>query len=74
MKIKQLVKVMGLGADQTVRINDEREHRTIESVGGWVLEPDYDYSGYNYNEVERIMNLTVTGMAFNGDTLTIWAG
>ena len=43
MKIKNLQKVVELKNEQFVRINDQRNMRTIESAQGWVFEPDYDY-------------------------------
>ena len=72
MKIKQLMNVMVLSDDQYVTVNDYRTHKRIDSVGGWVFEPDYDYHGNNYEEVERILNLTVGSAEFANDRLTIW--
>ena len=73
MKIKSLQKVVSVHENQRVIIFDQRNHRTIETVEGWVLEPSYDYDGYNYEEIERILNLSVSDVEFNGNTLKIWA-
>ena len=73
MTIRQLQKVFDLNDNQRVRINDGRTVRTIESDYGWVLEPDYDYDGYNYEEIERIMKLKVEGVKFEKNWLVIWA-
>ena len=74
MTIRQLQKFFALTDKQRVRINDMRKVLTIESDYGWVLEPDYDYDGYNYEEVERIMKLKVEEVRFEKNWLTIWAG
>lgn len=73
MTIRQLQNVFDLSDNQRVRINDGGEYLTIESDSGWVLEPGYDYDGYNYEEVERIMKLKVYCIEFKGDQLIIWA-
>lgn len=73
MTIKQLQKVLDVKFYQNVRIRDTRNQRTIETMRGWVLEPDYDYDGYNYEEIERILSLHVDSAEFGGDLLTIWA-
>lgn len=73
MTIRQLQKVMDVNDNQYVKIHDTRTQRTIDSIEGWVFEPDYDYEGFNYDEVERIMNLKITAMEFSNDWLTIWA-
>lgn len=72
MKVKQLMKVAEIKVGQHVKINDGRNYRTIETSEGWILEPDYDYEGFNYDEIERIKNMTVDGMEFSEDCLTIW--
>lgn len=73
MTIKQLQQVLNVKFYQNVRIRDTRNQRTIETMRGWVLEPDYDYDGYNYEEIERILSLHVDSAEFGGDLLTIWA-
>lgn len=73
MKIRQLQRVVDVKDNQHVKINDGRKLITIESDCGWCFEPDYDYEGFNYDEIERIMNLSVDGIEFNGKVLTIWA-
>lgn len=73
MKIKQLQKVVELNNEQFVRIQDTRNNRTIESSSGWALEPDYDYPGFNYEEIQRILNLTVDSVTFGKYSLVIWA-
>lgn len=73
MTIRQLQKVTELKDGQRVRINDMRKLVTIESDYDWCFEPDYDYEGYNYDEVERIMRLSVDGLNFDSRWLTIWA-
>ena len=73
MTIRQLQKVFALTDKQRVRINDLRKARVIESDYAWVLEPDYDYDGYNYEEVERIMKMKVEEVRFEKNWLTIWA-
>lgn len=73
MTIKQLQKILDVKFYQNVRIRDTRNQRTIESNGGWSLEPDYEYSGYNYEEIERILSLRVDSAEFGGDLLTVWA-
>lgn len=73
MTIKQLQKVMDLNDDQYVRINDQRNHRMIESSEGWCFDIDYDYDGYNYEEVERILALRVSSCKFTKYSLVIWA-
>ena len=72
MTIRQLQKVLDLTDNQRVRINDGRKLITIESDCGWCLEPDYDYEGYNYDEIERIMKLKISGMKFEKNWLIIW--
>ena len=73
MTIKQLQNVFSVHVTQRVRIHDRKNSRTIESVYGWVLEPDYDYVGFNYQEVDRILSLHVHGAEFRGDWLIIYA-
>lgn len=73
MTIKQLQQVFSVKASQRVKIHDRKNSRTIESVYGWVLEPDYDYEGFNYEEVERILSMHVYGAEFRGEWLIIFA-
>lgn len=74
MKIKSLQKIVELKPDQFVVINDQKNNRTLESEsGGWVFEPDYDYAGFNYEEIERILNLSVSAVEFGKYSLRIWA-
>lgn len=73
MKIKQLQKVLEVNEWQRVMINDMRTLRKIETVEGWVLEPEYEYCGTNVDEVERILNLNVHAAEFKDDLLIIWA-
>jgi hypothetical protein len=73
MTIRQLQRVFNVKDDQRVRVNDGRKLITIESDYGWCFEPDYEYEGFNYDEIERIMKLSVDGAEFNGKVLTIWA-
>ena len=73
MTIKQLQNVFSVKDSQRVRIHDRKNSRTIETVCSWVLEPDYDYEGFNYQEVERIMSMRVHGAEFRGDWLIIYA-
>lgn len=73
MTIRQLQKVFDLTDDQHVRIMDAKNLRTIETAEGWVLEPSYDYEGYNYEEIERILSLRIYGIEFKGKVLTVWA-
>ena len=73
MTIKQLQKVVCVADNQRVKINDCRTWKTIETVTGWAMEPDYEYEGFNYEEVERILNLKVVSVMFSQDWLYIWA-
>ena len=73
MKIGQLAKVIELRENQRVKIRDTRTNKTIESVSGWVIEPEYEYTGFNHEEVERIMDLKVASAKFEYDWLLIWA-
>ena len=73
MTIRQLQQVFSVKASQRVKIHDRKNSRTIETLYGWVLEPNYDYEGFNYQEVERIMSMQVHGAEFRGDCLIIYA-
>ena len=72
MTVRQLQNVFSVKDSQRVRIHDRKNSRTIETVYGWVLEPDYDYDGFNYQEVERILSLQVHGAEFRGDWLILF--
>ena len=73
MKIRQLVNVISLNDNQRVKVHDTRTQRTIESEIGWVFGLDYEYEGFNYDEVNRILNLKVYAVTISGDWLNIWA-
>ena len=73
MTIKQLQKVFELENGQYVTINDSRNQRTIESVNGWCLELSYDYEGFNYEEIDRILSLKVDRCKFSKHRLVIYA-
>lgn len=72
MTIGQLQKVMCLKDNQRVRVNDGRKLITIESEQGWCFEPDYEYEGFNYEEIERILKLKISGIEFRNNWLVIW--
>jgi len=73
MTIRQLQKVVTVEDHQYVIINDMKNVRTIQSDGGWVLEPGYDYEGYNYEEIDRILSLSIDEVRFSKNFLRIWA-
>lgn len=72
MKLKQLQKVACVSDNQRVKVNDGRNYRTIETDCGWAFNLDYDYLGFNYEEVDRILNMTVDSFEFSQDLLTVW--
>ena len=73
MTIKQLQNVLNLKDNQYVRVHDHRTQRTIDSVEGWCFEPDYEYDGFNYDEIKRILSLRVVSAEIKGDWLHIHA-
>ena len=73
MTIKQLQKVVCMTSNQRVKINDCRTCKTIETVKGWAMDPNYEYEDFNYEEVERILNLKVIAVMFTQGWLYIWA-
>ena len=73
MKIRQLVNVISLNDNQRVKVHDTRTQRTIESASGWAWDLDYEYEGFNYDEVSRILELKVYAVTISGDWLNIWA-
>ena len=73
MTIKQLQEVQFLNYKQHVTIHDSKNHRTIRSEFGWVLEPEYDYPGTNVDEIERILKLRIDSMSWDNNVLTIHA-
>ena len=73
MTIKQLQKVLEVSDRQRVRVNDNRTCRKIDSIEGWIFEPEYDYQGTNVDEINRILSLKVDCAEFKNDWLIIWA-